>query len=338
LRGLVGTDRPDDADIPADEPPDRSADRSEGPSNGRERADGDGAGRIETRSRQEYYEDLRAAVAQETRIEPRRTADPGGSAELAERAANGKSWEEVTGWSSRVWAEYQRRWPADERGPVDRSDEPRGSWHGDGTRSLDRRDNEEIEKECVQIAKREKERITPALLEIESRDHDRHLVGFEYRLKGHDRIKEKVSDGMEENDLSAKEAISLIPDTIRYTFQYEEARYVKGIWADIGRLRDQGFDLLTLKNSWSADQYRGINSQWIDPDTGQRFELQFHTRISFEAKQITHDAYERLRSGQADELEEMVLEAFQRKVSAEIPVPPGATGIPNYPEREQDAR
>ena len=57
---------------------------------------------------------------------------------------------------------------------------------------------------------------------------------------------------------------------------------------------------------------------------GQRFELQFHTRISFEAKQLTHGAYERLRTRQADSFEELVLEAFQRKVTAEVPVPSGA--------------
>ena len=124
-----------------------------------------------------------------------------------------------------------------------------------------------------------------------------------------------------------------MPDAIRYTFQYDEARYTQGVRADIARLKDQGFKLDTLKNSWSDDQYKGINSQWIEPDTGQRFEVQFHTRISFEAKQITHGAYERLRSEQADEFEEMVLEAFQKKVAAEVPVPPGATEIPDYPKR-----
>ena len=87
-----------------------------------------------------------------------------------------------------------------------------------------------------------------------------------------------------------------MPDAIRYTFQYQEARYTQGVLADIVRLKDQGFKLDKLKNSWSDDQYKGINSQWIEPDTGQRFEVQFHTRISFEAKQLTHGAYERLRS------------------------------------------
>ena len=100
---------------------------------------------------------------------------------------------------------------------------------------------------------------------------------------------------MKDLDLSPEEAVSIVSDTIRYTFQYREARYTQGVWSDIGRLKEHGFELHKLKNSWSGDQYKGLNSQWIEPDTGQRFEVQFHTRISFEAKQLTHDAYERLR-------------------------------------------
>jgi hypothetical protein len=136
---------------------------------------------------------------------------------------------------------------------------------------------------------------------------------------------------MEEFGFSPEDAVSIIPDTIRYTFQYREAHYTEGVWADIGRLKEQGFALHKLKNFWSDDQYKGLNSQWIAPESGQRFEVQFHTGISFEAKQLTHDAYERLRTHQANKLEQMVLEAFQGKVTAEVPVPPGATDIPDYP-------
>ena len=140
--------------------------------------------------------------------------------------------------------------------------------------------------------------------------------------------------------ISADEALSIVPDAIRYTFQYEkEARYTRGVRADIAHLRDQGFKLEKLTNYWSDDKYKGINSQWIDPDSGQRFEVQFHTRISFEAKQLTHGAYERLRSEpKPDEFEQMVLEAFEKKVTAEVPVPPGAADIPDYPKRGADAR
>ena len=167
---------------------------------------------------------------------------------------------------------------------------------------------------------------------VESQDPDRHLIGLDDCRKGRDRIKEKVFDKMKEllTSLQRKPSRS-VSDTIRYTFQYRETHYTQGVWADIGRLKEQGFELHSLWNAWSDDQYKGINSQWIEPDSGQRFEVQFHTRISFEAKQLTHDAYERLRTHQADKFEQMVLEAFQKKVAAEVPVPPGAADIPDYP-------
>jgi hypothetical protein len=237
-----------------------------------------------------------------------------------------------------MWAEYQRRWPPGERPPVDRSKDPQGSWRGEGNRTLDRADNGRVEAACDRIAEREKEKISPALRALESQDPDRHLIGFEHRVKGRDRIKEKVYRSIRNFGRSPEQAVSHVPDTIRYTFQYQEARYTQGVRTDIERLKNQGFELHKLKNSWSGDQYKGINSQWIDPDSGQRLEVQFHTRISFEAKQLTHDAYKRIRTRQADKFEQMVLEAFQKKVTAEVPVPPGADGIPDYPERGRDAR
>jgi len=240
-----------------------------------------------------------------------------------------------------MWAEYQRKWPPGERAPVDRSDDQSGSRRGDGNRVLDPAENGRVETACDRIAEREREKISPALRATESQDPDRHLIGFDDRLKGRDRIKDKVYRSINNFKRSPEQAVSLVPDTIRYTFQYREDRYTQGVWADIGRLKDQGFELRQLRNSWSDDQYKGINSRWIEPETGQRFEVQFHTRISFEAKQITHGAYERLRSRQSDKpdkFEQMVLEAFQKKVTAEVPVPPGADGIPDYPERGADAR
>ena len=100
---------------------------------------------------------------------------------------------------------------------------------------------------------------------IESQDPDRHLIGFDNRLKDHDRIKEKVYRSVKNFGRSAEQAVAQVPDTIRYTFEYRETRYTQGVWADVERLKEQGFELHALRNSWSKDQYKGINSQWIDP-------------------------------------------------------------------------
>jgi hypothetical protein len=314
----VGVDLPEEADVPPEGHADRRDDQTGG---GRTARPGRAA--AETRSHEECYNDLRKADAKQQSVSAQRVA--------AEEQAAADTWNEKVTESRWIWTEYQRKWPPEERRPVDRSNDPPGSWRGDGDRFLKVADNSRVEAACDLIAEREQEKISPALRAIESQDPDRHLIGFDDRRKGSDRIKDKVSRMMKELSFSPDEAIEYLPDAIRYTFEYRESRYTQGVWADITRLKDQGFELDKIKNTWSGEQYKGINSQWIDPDSGQRFEVQFHTCISFEAKQLTHNAYERLRTKQADAFEELVLEAFQKKVAADVPVPLGAADIPDYP-------
>jgi hypothetical protein len=312
-----------EADWPdeADESPDGNADRRDDQGGGQTNRSGNTD--AETRNRQDYYADLRKAVSAEESTTVRRIT--------AEERAAAEKWGKQTEESRWIWSAYQRKWPPEQRAPVKRSDDAPGSWRGEGNRALKPEANGRVEAACDQIADREREKISPAMRAIESQDPDRRLIGFEHRLKDRDRIKDKVCRGMRNFGRSPEQAISRVPDAIRYTFEYREARYTQGVWTDIERLKGEGFRLDNLWNAWSKDQYKGINSQWIDPESGQRFEVQFHTRISFEAKQLTHPAYERLRTRQPDKFEQMVLEAFQKKVSAEVPVPPGASDIPGYP-------
>jgi hypothetical protein len=284
----------------------------------------------ETRSREECYADQHEAVSAQQSATARQNA--------AEEQAAAEKWDKSAEESRWMWGEYQRRWPPDERPPVDTSADPPGSWRGDGDRFLPTATNRRVDTECNRIVDRERDLISPALRAVESQDPDRHLIGFDDCRKGRDRIKEKVYLTIKQSNRSPEDAVSLVQDTIRYTFQYRESSYTRSVQADIGRLKDQGFELHKLKNSWPDEQYKGINSQWIEPDTGQRFEVQFHTRISFEAKQLTHGAYERLRTKQADKFEELVLEAFQGKVTAQVPIPPGVDSITDYRERGRDAR
>jgi hypothetical protein len=321
----MGADQPGSDDQPPDEPPEGRPDHGGG-----DQAARHGDARAETRTREEYYVDLRVAVSREESRAARQATSE-------DQAATAK-WQKTEAESRSLWTEYQTKWPPTEHPPVDRSSDPEGSWRADRTRSLDVASNTRVDAHCDRIAKREEEKISPAMREIESQDPDRHLVGFDHRLKGPNRIKEKVCGMIKESGFPPEDAVSRVPDAIRYTFEYREAGYTKGVWSDIDRLKSQGFTLQKLKNFWSGEEYKGINSQWIEPGAGQRFEVQFHTRISFEAKQLTHTAYERLRTMQADILEELVLDAIQKKVTADVPIPAGAADIPDYPERGADAR
>jgi hypothetical protein len=321
----VGIDRPDDADVPSGEYSRNSADRADALGNSGRQPDRGRGAPAETRDREECYIALRAADAANGRRQPEEGAP------TADERAKGELWDETAERSRGAWADHQHKWPVEERPPVDRSGDPPGSWRGDSNRFLDSGANGRVDDWCDRIAETERDIVSPGMRAVESRDQDRHLIGFEYRLKGRDRIKDKVAEQMQEKGRTADEAVSMVKDAIRFTFVYREEQYTDGVLADFSRMRDRGFEQVEHRNSWMGDQYKGINSRWREPVTGQMFEVQFHTAISFETKQITHRAYERVRDPNTSRAELRELRSFQGGVCENIPVPPGAADIPDYP-------
>ena len=225
-----------------------------------------------------------------------------------------------------VWEAHETKWPS----PEDAGD--------DGDRRLNPEANAEVERACGQIREIAENIITPAMRALESEDPDRHLVGLEHHLKGTERLKEKVATALEEQpNLTPRQALSAVPDAIRFTLSYSDEKYTGGLTADLERLTASGCELAKpLKNGWESDQYKGINTQWREPATAQLFEVQFHTQASYEAKQLSHAAYERIRNPQTSDAELPELEDFQRKVCAKIPIPPGATDIAYLPRKDRD--
>ncbi|MGD0559650.1 MAG: hypothetical protein ABSA93_32365 [Streptosporangiaceae bacterium] len=257
---------------------------------------------------------------------PAETRDPVTYAAELRAAVAADRWETAA-------ARFAERWSAHER------DYPRPA-DADTPRRLAPDADAEVDRACDRIRDVEQRVITPAMREIETEDPDRSLVGLDHRLKGPDRLKEKVGRALEEQpDLAPSQAMSLVPDAIRFTFCYSDEHYVDGVRTDLGRLHALGFELAKpLKNSWDDNQYKGINSQWLEPETGQRFEVQFHTHVSFEAKQLTHCAYERIRSSDTPDAELDELDELQHEVCARIPVPPGAGEIEEHPREERNGR
>jgi hypothetical protein len=177
----------------------------------------------------------------------------------------------------------------------------------------------------------ERDTATPAMKRIEAEDPERHLAGLENSLKGKDRLAEKANFDVQKKGVSVDQAIANVKDAIRYTFCYYEDAYTEGVYADCDRLTDTGFELVERRNSWDKEQYKGINSRWRVPGDGQLFELQFHTQASLDAKEETHWAYEKLRAGVPAPTEQRELEDYQKRITARVPVPPGAQDIPDYP-------
>ena len=355
-------DRPDEFDVPS--APDGGG--ADGPSRsaaGRRVA-------VEERDRFEYYDALRLAErdsargasaetsraepgaesraepSPESRVEPgaescaesstESRAEPGAEsraeARSEPRAEPGEGWAEAAERFRLRWADHLERWPDGDREPVDRSSDPEGSWRGDSGRFLDRAANAEVEERYGQIAEAERTVLTPAMREIEACDPERRLVGFEHRLKGLDRLKDKVAAQMDaQPELSGAQAMATVKDPVRFTFHYADDRYTSGVQTDLARLKESGFKQVELRNSWADASYRGINSRWRELGSGLVFEVQFHTWDSLEAKQLMHAAYERIRDPQTSRKEQRELDVFQRAVTAKVSPPPDVADIPNYP-------
>jgi hypothetical protein len=230
-----------------------------------------------------------------------------------------------------LWEQHVERYP--ERARESPRTQPDGSWVGDGNRRLNPEQNGEIDRGVTRIREVGRQVIVPGMRAVEVEDSSRCLAGFEHRFKGEDRLKEKVADRIRSKGRSPSEALAGIPDAVRFTFQYTETSYTAAVQKDIERLEARGFTLVERRNTWTDDQYKGINSRWREPESGVIFEVQFHTQASLEAKELTHKAYERIRSSASDE-ERGVLKEFQCRVNSEIPIPPDVTDIDDYPPGE----
>jgi len=231
-----------------------------------------------------------------------------------------------------------RRWPAERAAvPVDHSRDPEGSWRGDGGQYLDPEQHAQADDE-IAIVQRNEGAITEQMGDAERENgYGGHLVGLEFRLKGEDRLKEKIADHVETGapDATIQEILLDIPDAIRYTFCTPRENYTSAYMDIKERLEARGYDMYYTQNHWSSTQYKGINTRWITSD-GQRFEVQFHTPESFNAKQeVTHPAYERLRNALTTDGERQELLAFQREVCSWILAPEGVADIPYY--RKEDS-
>ena len=336
----MAIDRAEEYDVPAGDG-DRASERAAGPEKAVRRGDVAEATTAEERDRSRYYDALIAATrdaGREFRNDTSARDSRDVSAETSRaiaRDGHGYTWDRAVQRFQDRWAEHERRWPADAREPVDRSADPEGSWRGTSNRYLSPDANTEVDIHLTKTANTERDVISPGMRAIETADLTRELAGWDHRLKAPDRLKDKVAADIALKSRSVMEGLAGVKDAVRYTFCYDTDRYTGGVRTDVERLKAHGFEEVELRNSWAGDHYKGINSRWREPGSGQLFEVQFHTHTSFECKQLTHGAYERLRNPRTTDAERDELDATQRDLCRRVPPPPGVDEIRDFQEEKQ---
>ncbi|MEU6119002.1 hypothetical protein ABZ840_31245, partial [Streptomyces sp. NPDC047117] len=215
--------------------------------------------------------------------------------------------------------------PAMPEGP--RGNLPDGSWAGENGLRLDREANAAADDFMRRSAEAEP-RITDSMQGIAGKVDDGKLIGLEYRLKGEDSLKRKLAtDMLEDIGVDHGRVLGDIKDSIRYTMEVPGNNYTHGVQQAIHDLQAKGFENVTFKNTWDSAGYKGINSTWRDPVSGQVFELQFHTADSFAAKMDGHALYEKERLPGVTPEELALIKAEQTDLFGRVPVPHDAGAI-----------
>ncbi|GAA0488596.1 hypothetical protein [Streptomyces olivaceiscleroticus] len=165
----------------------------------------------------------------------------------------------------------------------------------------------------VQAAWQQAEAMRPAfdtmMREIRDRTNERgsQLPGdrlsdgvaeVDYSLKTLESLRGKVARELDK-DLakSTADVLADMKDLNRYTLLFEAQSYTRGVQETFQELRARGFEEIKAQNTWTDPVYKGINSAWEHPGSGQRIELQLHTPDSFRVKMENHALYELSRSG-----------------------------------------
>ena len=306
-------------------------DRTSGPG---QRAHGTGERPDATDQQAEATEQQTEATEQQAERTEQRPDIAGQQAEGAGQRPDETSgrgyWGEVPRFR-RLWGDHVEHWPAVERpAAADRADDPPGSHRGKGERRPERR----AETADAIGLMREAEPGISADAQTIARQNTcgAWLEGFKHRLKGEDRLKEKVAEGLATAtpDATPHQVLRLIPDAIRYTFCLRAEDYTRGHHEIRARLENFGYEMYEARNFWTNPEYKGINTRWVTAE-GQRFEVQFHTPESFHAKHhVTHAAYQRIRNPMTSRRELRELHSFQRAASAHVQIPDGAADIPDY--------
>ena len=171
-------------------------------------------------------------------------------------------------------------------------------------------------------------RITPLLQSLATRFNG-HMVGLDFRFKSEESLARKISGEAVETGEYYSKVAERMKDVLRYTTIFPAETYAAGVRATRSELLAKGFSEVKFKNTWNEVGYKGINAVYQTVE-GFKFELQFHTAASYQAKETgTHALYEQQRV--LDKLADAdawdALEQQQNAIFDKVPKPLGAVEL-----------
>ncbi len=150
------------------------------------------------------------------------------------------------------------------------------------------------------------------------------MINFQYRLN-REITREKTIEKTVSNLIKQQN------DVLRYTFVLSFEKYVFGFKQTLEKLKRRNYVIPENKiwNAWKNigtefdKGYRGINVTVIS-SRGQKFELQFHTRESFQLKMKTHEIYKEAKMKETSRKRKTEIAETAIDLAKDVTVPEGA--------------
>jgi len=190
----------------------------------------------------------------------------------------------------------------------------------------------EYSRNVAKVLIEEAQRIEPpitSLLQTTAANNGGRMEGLDFKFKSEESLARKITtETADTPGLPLEASGDLMNDVLRYTMMLDEGSYTSGAKDTLAQLEADGFEISRINNAWSKDvPYQGLNVTVKTPE-GHKFELQFHTEASFNAKEhLTHGLYEEMRvlpegSPRIEEIQREMAEIF-----SQVPVPDGVSEI-----------
>lgn len=181
--------------------------------------------------------------------------------------------------------------------------------------------------------------ITKSILDIVKSNHG-YMYGLPFRLKQPTSLGRKIcsdayaSDTNFNGDLS--KAARDIKDSIRYIMIYPIDTFTSMYFETKKKLESLKYVEVRCKNFYTRFKnhdslQKAVQCVYRSPK-GILFELQFHTEISMQAKEVNHPLYEQYRSDSTDPLNSDVLAERMRNISSNVTDPAGVFTILEHNE------
>ena len=193
--------------------------------------------------------------------------------------------------------------------------------------------SEKLANKVYLEAKKQEPKISKDLLQI-SKNNGYKMYGLNNKLKTKESIQRKIDSDSIKDRLSSFKSAKKINDAVRYTFIFDNNNFVKDYYDIKINLENLGYKEQRCKNYFSLykegkAKHKQVTSVFETKD-GYKFEIQFQTPESQNAKDKKTPLYEERRKNNISLDRQKYLESEMEKLAENVPYPKDISKIKSY--------